>query len=95
MPVRIEICIDTEVRSDEQSPKGKSKAKTPIDHIYGGEIVSRVICKACKTPSETFESVLDLSLDLSEYKERDLYDMLDSFTKEEDLMGKNAYSCTK
>lgn len=77
-----------------------SKAPHPVREtswvhkVWGGKLRSRVHCTSCKANSDTFESFLDLSLDVG----RDtatVQEALKSFAKEDRLEGRNKYKCEK
>ena len=51
-----------------------------------------MICSRCKKPSDTFDSFLDLSLDVGKPT---LIAMLEGFVKEDHLEGENKYHCEK
>lgn len=40
--------------------------KNFVDHVFGGEIISTVMCKECKTVSMVTEVFLDLSLPVAD-----------------------------
>lgn len=56
---------------------------------------SRVICSRCNNPSDTFDSFLDLSLDVNKQSKKSVLGMLAGFTKEDKLEGDNKYHCEK
>lgn len=70
------------------------KRTTWVHRVWGGMIRSRVTCTRCKQPSDTFDSFLDLSIDVAPNK-RTLREMLQGFVKEDRLDGDNAYRCEK
>lgn len=61
---------------------------------WGGQVRSRVLCLSCKNPSDTFDSFLDLSLDVPN-RARNVNDLLKGFIHEDKLDGDNKYNCEK
>lgn len=61
---------------------------------WGGQVRSRVLCLSCKKPSDTFDSFLDLSLDVPN-RARSLKDLFEVFCHEDRLDGDNKYNCEK
>ncbi|KAF2361832.1 Peptidase C19 ubiquitin carboxyl-terminal hydrolase [Trinorchestia longiramus] len=47
---------------------GRQATHTIIDQIFGGQLISTVVCEECKWSSQVFEPFMDLSLSLSEDK---------------------------
>jgi ubiquitin carboxyl-terminal hydrolase 36/42 len=72
----------------------KFKDSTFVHQIFGGRLRSRVKCLVCDHPSDTYDSVLDLSLDLGRGV-ISLRDALVVFTKVDKLSGSNKYKCEK
>jgi ubiquitin carboxyl-terminal hydrolase 36/42 len=70
------------------------KESTFVHQIFGGRLRSRVICGACGHASDTFDSVLDLSLDVQKGL-TNIKDSLESFVKVDQLRGANKYKCEK
>ncbi|GAA99001.1 uncharacterized protein L969DRAFT_76895 [Mixia osmundae IAM 14324] len=64
---------------------------TMIHRIFGGKLRSRVLCNKCGHASDTFESFLDLSLDIQGLDH--LRDALRRFFQPDDLRGQNKYKC--
>ncbi|KAL8291726.1 hypothetical protein RQP46_001984 [Phenoliferia psychrophenolica] len=62
-----------------------------VHQVFGGRLRSRVTCMECKHPSDTFDSILDLSLDVQRAKS--LKDALSSFVHVDQLRGANKYKC--
>lgn len=56
---------------------------------------SRVVCSKCQKPSDTFDSFLDVSLDVNRGGRPRLVNMLQGFIKEDRLEGDNKYHCEK
>ena len=71
-----------------------TKDSTFVHQIFGGRLRSRVKCLVCSHPSDTFDSVLDLSLDLNRGISS-IKDALSGFTKVDQLKGQNKYKCEK
>lgn len=69
------------------------KETTWVHKIFGGKLRSRVHCLTCQHNSDTFDSVLDLSIEI--FKQRSLKDALNAFVAIEKLDGKNLYNCEK
>ncbi|KAK4052126.1 hypothetical protein OIV83_002420 [Microbotryomycetes sp. JL201] len=65
-----------------------------VHQIFGGRVRSRVMCQNCHQPSDTFDSILDLSLDLSR-RTTTIKDALALYTKPDQLKGANKYKCEK
>ena len=49
---------------------GRHSNHTPIDKIFGGQLVSTIVCETCHNSSQIYEPFLDLSLSLHEEKEK-------------------------
>lgn len=64
-----------------------------IYRIFGGKLRSRVKCMNCKTDSDTFDSFMDLSLDVS--KAQSVEDALRAFVRTDYLKDANKYKCEK
>ncbi|KAI8614735.1 hypothetical protein BC830DRAFT_358108 [Chytriomyces sp. MP71] len=69
------------------------KETTIIHQIFGGYLQSRIFCTVCKTPSDTVDSCLDMSLEIKNANTLDK--ALAHFTKPEMLKGDNKYRCSK
>lgn len=65
-----------------------------MHQIFGGRLRSRVLCTSCGHASDTFDSVLDISLDLPRNVES-IRDALAQFVKVDQLRGSNKYKCEK
>ncbi|CAD6585737.1 MAG: hypothetical protein TREMPRED_004229 [Tremellales sp. Tagirdzhanova-0007] len=70
----------------------KKRRETWIHRVWGGMIRSRVTCTRCSKSSDTFDSFLDLSIDVHPSK-RTLLSMLHEFVREDRLEGDNKYHC--
>lgn len=66
---------------------------TLIHQIFGGRLRSRVTCLKCKAHSDTFDPILDLSLDIRQ--SQSLEQALKTFTTVERLhgTGNDRYKC--
>lgn len=73
----------------------KVKQDTWVYQTWGGQVRSRVVCSKCQKPSDTFDSFLDLSLDVNKGSRPKLLSMLQGFVKEDRLEGENKYNCEK
>lgn len=77
----------------------KAKVSSPlrettfIHRMFGGRLRSRVTCLSCQHNSDTFETMLDLSLDIR--KSGNLREALDLFTEKDQLRGSEKYRCEK
>lgn len=61
--------------------------------VFGGRLRSRVTCRDCGHNSDTFDSILDLSLDI--HKSESLRDALRTFVAIDYLRGADKYKCEK
>ena len=66
---------------------------TWVHRIFGGRLRSRVTCRECDHSSDTFDSMLDLSLDI--YGSSTLKDALKKFVAIDYLKGSDKYKCEK
>ena len=64
-----------------------------VHRIFGGQLRSRVTCHVCGHHSDTFDSILDLSIDV--YNMPSLKDALKKFTAKDYLKGADKYKCEK
>lgn len=71
----------------------KFKEQTFVHQLFGGRLRSRVHCTECGHNSDTFDSILDLSLDLG--GARSLKDALENLVRVDVLKGQNKYKCEK
>lgn len=72
----------------------KYEETTTIPHrIFGGWFRSRVTCMACRHNSDTYESFLDMPLEIKNCE--NLYHCFQKFTREERLDESNKYKCEK
>jgi ubiquitin carboxyl-terminal hydrolase 36/42 len=65
-----------------------------VHKIWGGRLRSRVHCTSCNANSDTFDTFLDLSLDIGK-QTASVQDALKGFAREDRLEGKNKYKCEK
>lgn len=66
---------------------------TIVHKIFGGKLRSRVQCSRCKHNSDTFDPILDLSLDIRNLRSNTLSAALDNFTSVDHLTGSEKYRC--
>jgi hypothetical protein len=66
---------------------------TWVHKIFGGKLRSRVTCDECHHNSDTFDSILDLSVDI--HGVDTLRDALRKFTAIDYLRGTDKYKCEK
>jgi ubiquitin carboxyl-terminal hydrolase 36/42 len=66
---------------------------TWVHKIFGGKLRSRVTCSECRHNSDTFDSILDLSVDI--HGVDTLRDALRKFTAVDYLKGTDKYKCEK
>ncbi|BGP22426.1 proteophosphoglycan ppg4 [Rhodotorula toruloides] len=94
----LRFCIDAmqaaAMYGKSQKLEQKIKETTFVHQIFGGRLRSRVHCLACGHNSDTFDSILDLSLDLGN-RANTLKDALDNFVRVDKLSGQNKYKCEK
>ncbi|KAL5636703.1 hypothetical protein ACGC1H_000612 [Rhizoctonia solani] len=64
-----------------------------VHAIFGGRLRSRVSCRTCHHCSDTFDSLLDLSVEIN--RSASLMHALSQFVKPEVLSGEDAYRCEK
>lgn len=66
---------------------------TWVHQIFGGRLRSRVTCRTCGYNSDTFDRVLDLSVDIGGVDS--LRDALKQFVNVDVLKGADKYKCDK
>ncbi|KAF5333602.1 hypothetical protein D9611_002504 [Ephemerocybe angulata] len=66
---------------------------TWVHKIFGGRLRSRVTCRECEHNSDTFDRILDLSLDI--FKVETVKDALKKFVAIDYLKGADKYKCEK
>jgi len=64
-----------------------------IHKLFGGRLRSRVTCGSCGHDSDTFDAILDLSLDVQDVTS--LKQALSKFVQVDKLRGHNKYKCEK
>lgn len=65
---------------------------TLVQDIFGGRLRSRVSCHSCRYNSDTFDPIMDLSLDVRKGI-NSIKQALDAFTAPESLSGTEKYKC--
>jgi ubiquitin C-terminal hydrolase len=73
-------------------PKMVDQETTLIHQLFGGVLASQLLCTDCGHASTTFESCLDLSLEIHEHTDT-LSEMLEAFTCPERLDRENKIRC--
>lgn len=71
----------------------KLAEKTWVHRIFGGLLRSRVNCLSCGHNSDTYDRMMDLSVDIAGVTS--LKDALQMFTAVDHLRGANKYKCEK
>jgi ubiquitin carboxyl-terminal hydrolase 36/42 len=71
----------------------KMAETTWVHDLFGGKLRSRVKCRSCGHPSDTFDSILDLSIDVNGV--HTLKESLYKFVKLDVLKGADRYKCEK
>ena len=66
---------------------------TWVHKLFGGRLRSRVTCHNCGHNSDTFDRILDLSLDI--FKCNSLKEALRKFVAVDHLKGVDKYKCEK
>lgn len=89
----IEAMQNSALQGRADKVKQKQKESTFIHRMFGGKLRSRVVCDHCHTPSDTFDSFLDLSLDISHANS--VSAALKAYHKFDWLRGANQYRCDK
>ena len=73
-------------------PEGSPRSETTfVWQVFGGRLRSRVSCKTCGRTSDTFDSFMDLSLDVA--RSKSVTHALRSYVATEVLDGANKYKC--
>lgn len=73
-------------------PEGSPRSETTfVWQVFGGRLRSRVSCKTCGRKSDTFDSFMDLSLDVA--RSKSVTHALKSYVATEVLDGANKYKC--
>ncbi|XP_069728672.1 ubiquitin carboxyl-terminal hydrolase 17-like protein 6 [Phaenicophaeus curvirostris] len=71
----------------------QTQTTTLIDQIFGGYLRSCVKCKACGSPSDTYEPFLDLTVEIEGVDS--IQQALNLFVRPEMLCNDNAYMCDR
>ncbi|GAB4854026.1 Ubiquitin carboxyl-terminal hydrolase 18 [Ancistrocladus abbreviatus] len=83
-------CLDE--HGGEEVVHPKSQETTLIQHIFGGQLQSQVICTECNQVSNQYENMMDLTVEIHG-DATSLEECLDQFTVKECLHGDNMYKC--
>jgi ubiquitin carboxyl-terminal hydrolase 36/42 len=67
----------------------RSKETTLVHGIFGGHLRQQIVCQKCRNPSNTYEALLALSVDVCNTIDQSLA----RITSSEMLVGKNRYRC--
>ncbi|GAA5911328.1 hypothetical protein JCM6882_002349 [Rhodosporidiobolus microsporus] len=93
----LRFCIDA-MQASSLFGKGKlppaQQHQSPLHQIFGGRLRSRVHCESCGHNSDTYDHMLDLSLDINGRTDT-LRDALGNLVKVDRLTGGNKYKCEK
>eukprot|EP00227_Mantoniella_beaufortii_P020801 CAMPEP_0197600748 /NCGR_PEP_ID=MMETSP1326-20131121/33910_1 /TAXON_ID=1155430 /ORGANISM="Genus nov. species nov., Strain RCC2288" /LENGTH=425 /DNA_ID=CAMNT_0043167883 /DNA_START=185 /DNA_END=1459 /DNA_ORIENTATION=- len=82
-------CVDA---ARPKPPEGSARSETTfVYQVFGGRLRSQVVCKSCGRKSDTFDSFMDLSLDVA--MSRSIENALKSYVAVEVLDGNNKYKC--
>lgn len=84
------ICLDE--FGGEKAVEPSSQETTLIQHIFGGQLQSQVICTKCNNISNQYENMMDLTVEIHG-DAASLEECLDQFTVKEWLHGENMYKC--
>ena len=71
------------------------KNSTFVHRIFGGRFRSRVTCTSCRHPSDTYDTFLDISLDINKRNCSTLSQALRHFTAPDTISGADKYKCEK
>ncbi len=86
-------CHNCNTDSSNRKLDHKLAETTWVHKIFGGQLRSRVKCLSCGYNSDTFDSILDLSIDI--YGTQTLKDALRKFIAVDHLKGADKYKCEK
>ncbi|KAG0148437.1 hypothetical protein CROQUDRAFT_60602 [Cronartium quercuum f. sp. fusiforme G11] len=89
----IEAMQNAALGGREAQAKQKEKDSTFIYRMFAGKFRSRVTCQHCQTTSDTFDTFLDLSLDIGEVT--NVHKALQKLRQLDHLNGSNQYKCEK
>ncbi|XP_077238255.1 ubiquitin carboxyl-terminal hydrolase 19-like isoform X2 [Tasmannia lanceolata] len=84
------VCLDE--FGGEKVLDPSTQETTLIQHIFGGQLQSQVMCTKCKKISYRYENMMDLTVEI-QGDASSLEDCLDQFTVNEWLDGENMYKC--
>lgn len=84
------VCLDE--HGGEKVIHPKSQETTLIQHIFGGQLQSQVICTKCNQVSNQYENMMDLTVEI-QGDATSLEECLEQFTAKEWLHGENMYKC--
>ncbi|KAG9147014.1 hypothetical protein Leryth_005270 [Lithospermum erythrorhizon] len=84
------VCLDQ--FGGEKAVHPRSQQTTLIQHIFGGQLQSQVICTKCNNISNQLENMMDLTVEI-QGDAASLEECLDQFTAKEQLHGENMYKC--
>ncbi|GAA0185681.1 cysteine protease [Lithospermum erythrorhizon] len=86
------VCLDQ--FGGEKAVHPRSQETTLIQHIFGGQLQSQVICTKCNNISNQLENMMDLTVEI-QGDVASLEECLDQFTVKESLHGENMYKCDR
>ncbi|XP_057539202.1 ubiquitin carboxyl-terminal hydrolase 19-like [Amaranthus tricolor] len=84
------VCLDE--HGGEKIIDPKSQETTLIQHIFGGQLRSQVVCTKCNKVSNQYENMMDLTVEI-QGDATSLQECLNQFTAKEWLDGDNMYRC--
>lgn len=90
----MDSCVEADVTPKQLKQNPKLKDTSSIHRLFGGRFCSRVHCRSCGYNSDTYDTFLDVSLQLTR-KTGSLEDCFDVFTQPDQLTGANRYRCEK
>lgn len=82
----------TAFAGDKIKPNDPILATTFVQKVFGGRLRSRVTCHSCRHNSDTYDPMMDLSLDVRKGI-ASVKQALDAFTAPESLSGTEKYRC--
>ncbi|XP_050364468.1 ubiquitin carboxyl-terminal hydrolase 18-like [Argentina anserina] len=84
------VCLDE--FGGEKAVDPSSQETTIIQHIFGGQLQSQVICSKCNNISNQYENMMDLTVEIHG-DASSLEECLVQYTGRESLHGENMYKC--
>ncbi|XP_062019729.1 ubiquitin carboxyl-terminal hydrolase 18-like [Rosa rugosa] len=84
------VCLDE--FGGEKNVDPHSQETTIIQHIFGGQLQSQVICSKCNNISNQYENMMDLTVEIHG-DASSLEECLVQYTGRESLHGENMYKC--